>query len=289
MPSTIAIGSSGIVLNDPAGDTYGVVWDVNDADLVGQKPGPREEVGDRTSRSGQWDGTRFVGPRNRALTGTATAPNHLALHNARQRLMDAIGVSQIQVIYTEPGNASYTLARQQGELMWAESGGIDPGQRVATFSVGLYSSDPLLYSLNDTLFSLTFPSVTGGLTWPATWPATWASTSVSGVTSVTNPSSYSVPIRFRLTGPMTNASVSNPDTGEVLNFVNPAGALLAAGEYLDVDTDTHSVLLMGNSTRRSWAYGTWLQLPANTTTRIALSGVGDPAATLSGRFTPVRL
>lgn len=282
------LGDSGIVFGDPAGDAYGCVWKWGPSNAWGPKPEPRESTGDRTYANGQWDGTAYYGPRVMPITGTVRVKNtgdrvadHATLHVAEQRFRDAVGVAAFQYRVVEPAWDGYAMVRQQGQVLWTEN-----SHRSASWSISLYAPDPRILSSQNRTFEIKFPVRTGGATWPKTWPATWDATVVSGRASLLNPGTMSVPLLLQLTGPVTQATVGNPDTGEALRLSNPNGDLLSAGEYLTIDTGRRQVLLMGTAGRRSWASGDFLWAPKDTST-IALSGTGT--GTLYGSFRAARI
>lgn len=280
------VGGSDIVFSDT--DPFGVRWAWCANNTWGAKPSPRENTGDREYAHGQWDATRFYGPRTLAIPGWVMAPDHGTLHAAEQRLRDAITIEPFMFRVVEPGFDSYAMVRQQGAVEWSEV-----NRRVATFSVGLYASDPLIYSTLERAFDLDFPVSSGGLEWPATWPATWDAVVVSGSRELYNPSNFPVGLKLRIDGPARTASIAYPDTGQALNLADPDGGdILTAGQWLDIDTTTRQVLLNGEAGRRSWAYPTgdgWLLLPPGTTT-VAIAGTGTtPDSHVSGSFRAARL
>lgn len=282
------LGDSGIVLGDPAGDAHGCVWKWAPSNAWGPKPEPREQTGDRPYADGQWDATRYYGPRVMQIAGSVRVKNtgdkvadHATLHAAEQRFRDAISINAFTFRVIEPGWDGYAMVRQQGQVLWAEN-----SRRTASWSISLYAPDPTIWSSQDRSFSLQFPSVTGGRTWPTSWPGSWDAVVVTGRTALTNPGNLDVPVQLQLTGPVTRAAVGNPDTGQTLNLANPNGDLLGSGEYLTVDTGRRQVLLMGTAGRRSWASGIFPLIPPGDST-LALSGVGTGA--LSGSFRAARI
>ncbi len=279
------LGESGITLNGT--DAEGCAWSQS-SNPWGDKPAPREQIGDRAYDHGQWDATRYYGPRVLAVTGGVTAPTHAALHRARYRLSAAVNVAAMRYRVTEPGYDGWAWMRQQGELQWTETAATYAP--TAAFSFGLFAADPLIYSSQQASFSLDFPVSVGGLTWPATWPATWATEAISGTTPLTNLGDFDAPLRLRVVGPAAKVTIAFPEEGLSLNLLNPDGPLLRPGEFLDLDTARRQVLLMGEASRRSWAYGDWLRVPAGGTSKIAIGGSGTTdASSVSGAFYTTRI
>lgn len=273
LPTLGFLGVSGIVLNDV--DDYDCKWVWTNSTARGNKPAPREVTGDRPNAHGQWDATRFYGPRVKEITGTVHAPNHKALHYAEQRLRATVGVDPFAFRVTEPGYDTWVMVRQQGDILWNEY-----THRLASFSLSLYAADPLWRSVSRESDEIGFPSTSGGLVWPATWPAIWNATTVDGSVVLTNQGTEPAPLQIHGVGPFDDLTISNPDTTEVLTIVNPNGATLSAGQWLDIDTGLHKVTLLDTGNRRSWARGDWIVLPPqkDTTLQIASSNAGVGAS-----------
>lgn len=286
LPSRMYLGESGIVLADGSSvDDFGCAWKHTGNDLWGPSPAPREQVGDRSYDHGQWDATRYYGPRVVPITGSVNAPDHASLHQARQRLNDAIGVSPFTARGTEPRYDSYATVRRQGEIQWVE---INP--RFAQFQATLFAPDPRLFSsLERSIGPIFFPSTVGGLTFPATWPATWDTITVSGSEILYNAGSVPIGLNLRVDGPVEWLNISLPLLGQEMRLVNPAGDLLNEGQWLSIDTDRRQILLNGDAGRRSWMTGDWLTVPAGTTTTLAMNGEGTNTTTVSGSYRAARI
>lgn len=256
------LGDSGIVLG--ATDDFGVRWKWTSTSPWGPKPAPREQVGDRAYADGQWDATRYYGPRSWDVTGSARAPDHDTLHAAYQRLADAVGIAPFEYHVTEPGLAFdswFTLARQQGELLWNE---VIP--TFAQFSLHLFAADPLVYSSAEQLFESTLPASL----------------------VVTNDSARYVPLLLEIAGPADNLHITNSTTGENLTINDTVGAGVATGETLIVDTGRHLVTVDGVS-HRSWVSGAWPTL-APGDNAIAVTADGTSGATVvTGHYRPARV
>ncbi len=278
------LGDSGIVCNDPAGDSEGCVWTWSNTNAWGPKPDPREQTGDRSFADGQWDATAYYNARTLQFTGQVRAPDHVALHVAEQRLRDAVGLNRFVFRVTEPGFDGWCLMRQSGQVLWTEQ-----TQRSASYSISLYAPDPRIWSSLQRTFTVAFPAVSGGLILPVTAPFVIAATVSANSASLGNPGSVAAPIRARLDGPVTTAEISIQSLTGVssLQLARPeGGALLAAGEWLLIDTDTRQVLLGGTSSRRSWASGAFPAVPPGGAL-LVLTGAGT--GQLTGEYAAARL
>jgi hypothetical protein len=252
------LGDSGIVLGEV--DAEGVLWTWSGDDPWSPSPAPREQAGDRENGHGQWDATRFYGPRSLALTGMAKG-DHEALHRAKHRLMAAVSVQPFTLLVDEPAYGTrQATVRRGAEVLWTED---TPDK--AVWSLALYQPDPFIYSTTTHTQSTNLPASSGGLTWPATWPATWDAVVTSGRMGLHNAGTVDAYPVFRVFGPLPDFTLVRQDTGAVLTVSNPDGQTLGSGEYLDVDTKRRRVLLMGTGSRRSWMSGDWFALPPGTT------------------------
>lgn len=291
LPTRAYLAGGSVVLSGSGGDEYadedGCLWELR-SEPWGPKPAPREQAGDRSNADGQYDGTRFHGPRVIPLTGAVQVPSHGLMHRARQRLSDAVPVTPFPYRVTEPGFDSWAMARQQGPVDWTET-----SPTLATFTLTLYAGDPLIYSALERTFSLGFPTVAGGLAWPATWPTEWVSTGVVSEALLSNPGVLPVGLRLTVAGPVDAVSVALPELGRSMLLARPGGGgpVLAAGEFFEVDTGRSTALVNGAS-RRSWVSGSspWLRLPPGVVTRLVVSatGAGDGAG-VSGSYRAVRI
>jgi hypothetical protein len=112
------------------------------------------------------------------------------------------------------------------------------------WSAQVVAPDPRKYSA---ALSLTtgLPLSSGGLTWPVTWAATWNATVASGRIPVNNIGDFATRPQLRIDGPCQGPRVTLTGTGQALAW----NLTLAAGQWLDIDTDRHTSLLNGQVSR----------------------------------------
>lgn len=278
-PTRLYLGDTGIVLGGDA-DHDGVSWTFAGAGARGPKPAPRESTGDRDNADGQWDATRFYGPRLRDdINGLAHAPDHVGLHRAEQRLRNAVGMAAMRVRVTEPGFDCWAQFRQSGQVLWSEV-----NHRTATWSISLFAADPWWHFTASQDYTLSFPVITGGLVLPVELPLLIdAEGSIGGATTLVNPGGVDAPLRIRVTGPAADVTLSQPELGHSLTVSNPLGDTVPAGSVLDIDTGLHQVRLNG-ATRRSWMTGTWLTAPVGSSTLQAGSSAAGQTAKVAVSF-----
>lgn len=264
------LGESGIELSGEP-DQFGARWFWSGNDPWSPSPSPRSVVGERADAHGSWDATTYYGPRSYALEGYVMTDDHVDLHRAKARFFQAVGLAPFKLRVVEPGFDRFGTFRRDGEALWAEV-----NHTTATFSAPLWAGDPRAYSWASKSVTAGFPSSTGGLVWPATWPATWAATIVSGELQMSNSGTETSWPVFRIDGPVSNPSIMNASTGQVMRL----DLVLEAGQWVTVDTGSHQVLAEGDpfASRRNLFWGDWFGLPpgVNTTVRFGgdASGVG---------------
>lgn len=274
--TTAQLGDSGIVLNDV--DEHGVEWIIKSgSDLWGASPAPREVVGDRAVADGQWSATRYYRARTWSLSVLAIAPSHATLHHARSRLEAAVGIRPFSVTGMEDHfGARVAQFRRAGEILWAETGD------TALASIPLVADDPLIHGAELLSASTSAPSSVGGLAWPATWPATWDAVVTSGTVQLANAGTVPANVLWRIDGPITDPYLIDVSTGRTLR----TNLVLAAGEWLTLDTATHRVLAAGdpNASRRDRVRGDWFTAaPGVTQVQFGGSAAG-PGAQLTASW-----
>lgn len=134
--------------------------------------------------------------------------------------------------------------------------------RMPVAVVEFHASDPRLYDASVTSGTSSLLTTDGGMAFPASFPLAFAAT-VGGTVVATNEGTFPTPPQFRIDGPVVNPRVENATTGEVLAI----DLELAAGEWLDIDTEARSVLLGGTASRYSSlaAGSSWWELPPGQT------------------------
>lgn len=98
------------------------------------------------------------------------------------------------------------------------------------------------------LSTATVAAATGGgdgRVYPLETPRTYPTTSVSGVVDIVNDGELPVPFVARLYGPCVGPRLTNDDTGDMVAFTSEL--VLAAGEYVEIDTGAQSAYLMSST------------------------------------------
>lgn len=118
--------------------------------------------------------------------------------------------------------------------------------------------DPRIYSGAETVESTGLPSASGGLTWPVAWPQVWSAVVSSGRIQAFNAGVTATRPRLVIYGPITGPRVTLVGTGQTLAW----DMTLAAGQWLDVDTDRRTSLINGQVSRSGQMTSRqWFELP----------------------------
>jgi len=257
---TVAVlGDSGIVLG--LEDEHGCRWFWESSDPWSPSPSVRAVTGPRATDDGEWDATRFYGPRQPDFKGIVVAPTHRALHAAKQRLFDAVTVEPFPLRVVEPGFDRYAIVRRGGEVLWTEM----KSTISATYSLSLYAPDPTVY--NTTASEL------------VTSLATAAHTVENGGGRAASPT-------VTIAGQTSDKIVlTNATTGRSMTIQHPTPGtpVVAAGQSLVIDMRARTIKTGTGTSRRSWMTGKWWTLArgTNALTLNALAGTGS-AGTPSG-------
>ena len=151
----------------------------------------------------------------------------------------------------------------------------------AAFACTWRSADPRFYALESSQVTVLPPlPLTAGrrydLTYDREYPAGYGG---SGTALVTNRGSVATWAGLRIDGPITNPSLANLETGEVMAFLID----IARGDYLVVDTEARAVYLNGDPGADRYANvdvarTTWFPLrPGGNELRLAASAYATPA------------
>lgn len=226
-------------------DEFGVDWAIDRKGFDGwgaTRSTRRTEQ--KTRGHGGTSGEGFLTPRPMALRGRAYAPTPEAAADALDRLNDAASIDDFVFTVYEPGKTRWLFAHRVDavQVEWTT-------EKELAWTIGLMADDHR--KLHQELSATTgLPSTTGGLTVPFTVPFTIDAVSVSGQTSLTNSGNIAGPVRLRVDGPVSGPIITHMVSGQSLVF--SSSYTLAAGQWLDIDMDAHTVLENGQANRRMY-------------------------------------
>ncbi len=110
--------------------------------------------------------------------------------------------------------------------------------------------DPRIWSGVETQTGpIGLPAWSGGLTVPITAPVAVNAVATGGVATLRNEGTAVVGIRFRAAGPAIEPHITLPDRTGTPRTIS-LGLTLAAGQWVDVDTEAGTVYLQGDQNRR---------------------------------------
>lgn len=237
-------------------DSDGTAWVLQT--LEGwDSPEIRAEFTDREADHGAWASPVYLGSRPVTLAGTIVAASRGLLESAMERLRAAASLTDTVLTVWETMSKQATV-RRSGKLLVQYV-----TDTVATYSVMVTAQDPRRYSSSTQSGTTGLPATTGGLSFPAAFPITFSATVVSGQINAVNAGSADTRPVLTITGPVVAPVIAAlyPD-GSVRQLIYSLD--LVTGDVLTIDTDAHTVVLNGNTSRRRFmtVAGGWPTIPA---------------------------
>lgn len=233
MPDEAEVEFGGLSFNTGL-DGDGVLWTVGVLDGWGS-PAPTGGVQQRSGQHGGTDPRQYLGPRTLMVSGLIRAPTRQLRLEADHRLKAACGLTLFDFTVTET-IPLFVRARRQGAVQIR--GNTDT---LTSWQVELICPDPRIYSTDLRTLVLQPLAASGGLRVPIRVPIQITGTSVSGDGLATNDGTEASWPVVRITGPVTDPSITNVTTGQTVTW----NGTLAAGEYVVIDMSAQSALLMG--------------------------------------------
>ncbi len=121
------------------------------------------------------------------------------------------------------------------------------GHGLARGVVEFQATDPRWYTATDSGVQVGLTESSSGRTYPRVYPLSYGGISESGIIALNNAGNMKAYPVMRIYGPVDTPIVSNITEGKFLKF----NLEVPDGEYLEVNLDTHAILLNGESNRRS--------------------------------------
>ncbi len=224
-------------------DEFGVKWGISEIDGWGSTS-PTLEVVQKARGGGGWSGDSYGGPRTVAISGWLKAPTELLAADAADRLIAAVGRDERILSMVEDGRARWVAARRSGRVLVTKR---RPGY--STWSIQVSADDWRKFGAA-LQGSTGLPASSGGLTVPFTVPFTIASTLTAGRVVLENTGKEVGPVSIRIDGPATGPIVTHIGSG--LSLVFASSLVMAAGDWLDIDMEKHSVMLNGQASRQGY-------------------------------------
>jgi hypothetical protein len=241
-------------------DDAGVAWHLQE--LEGWDSAEvRAQYAAREADHGAWTSPTYLGHRPVTLAGKIEAPNLGALDAAAEQLMAACSLTDTTLTVYETTPKQATVRRSGPTLVRHLT------DRLAAYSLLVTAEDPRRYSTTLQAQSTALPSTTGGLTVPLTVPLSISTTVVAGSITLVNEGTIATRPVFTLEGPVTSPTITvqYPD-GTVRALLYSSS--LEAGDQLVIDTDLHSAVLNGSTSRRLYLSGQWPEIQPGTAVEV---------------------
>lgn len=251
-------------------DADDVEWWVSTEEGWSSSPGLRSDIADLPGADGGNDAASLYSARQITLSGTACATTVAAAAAARLAFASTLEATRGGTLScTENGLTLSALVRLTGPVRLGIA-----GANAFDFQLQLTAPDPRKYAAAVEQ-SVGLPTAPSGLVFPVAFPANFGASS-GGSIAVSNSGTVKTWPVIRITGPVVNPRISNPDTGDELRLA----MTVEAGQHVDIDTAARTVLLQGTASRRSVTAvtGEWLPVaPGSGTLRFG-ADVYDPSA-----------
>lgn len=274
-PSPLTIGS--LVLNTT--DANGTLWKVLDVDGWDGTTTPTLQMAQKPRQHGAVAGDSFSSGRVITVRGMirSNTPEQHSLD--RDTLDAAVTLAPTLLQVSESGRVRWVMVRRQDQVLFKRI-----NRWTSNFSFLVASED--WRKFGTPMVGATFlPSTSGGLTIPFTIPFTISATLVTGQVNLTNPGNTQGPVRMRIDGPCTGPIVTHVGSGHALAFAS--SLVLAAGEWLDVDMEAHTVLANGQSSRAGYITSRgWSAFDPGNNSWAFTAAVYDAASMLTVTGTP---
>ena len=237
-----AWASSPFVIPIGATDSDGVAWLLEN--VTGWDGPPTVgQIIQRSADHGGWPSAQWYGPRLLTVTILATAPDQATRDRAKQRLIQAIPVSDLATFVWNEPVPKQVYVRQNGS---ASIGVSTPSLIDAEFTIPLVAPDPRKYSTVPLTATATMPApVTNALSLPVILPAGFPGSTPPAASAVTcvNEGTFETRPVLTVTGPISDPSIVNAVTGQAITWT---GLTLAASDQLVIGTDSRQAYLNGS-------------------------------------------
>jgi hypothetical protein len=273
---TFRLGDTGVVLNDDS-TTFVDVLKVTGLDSAPFRTTERDHEGD----DGGFIDAEFEKARTIVIDGVVYSDvttlesyldtikeNYAPSPTLIKFYVQAPGVVE-RILFVKPLGLLYdwTIQRRYG---------------CVPIQIKMYAEDPRIYSSELLSVPVTLGGVvTTGFGFNFGFDFGFGATSVGGGNNAHNSGNRSTPAIFTIPGPVTNPSIYNDTSGEVMQFSN---IVIASGESLVVDTNYRTVRLDSGVNRRyALTRPTWIRLAKGDNTIRFLAESGGTTMTVQYR------
>ena len=254
---------------------------VTAADGLAGMPGPRQVVRPLPQRHGAIDETAYMDGRTITIEGICTG-SQTGVWTQYDALVaafyDAIGTGRL-LKWTRAGSSLALQATVRFHDSMEAPLQVDNGLYQLPYSATFFAEDPRAYAQTETTVTGdVLSSAAGGLTFSAPFP--WRFTpSSGGSASVTHAGTVPAPATLRIYGACSSPQVLLVSTGERIVLTGS----VAAGDYIELDLQTRTVLLNGTTNRANLldpASTDWFLIPKGSSTLRLVAATFDASARL---------
>lgn len=250
---TFRLGLTGVVLNSDSGLPFVDITKVTGLDSAPFRTTERDHEGDDGGfMDAEYEKARPVILDGEVYSDTGSIEGYLDLLKANYApstslipfYFQAPGVDE-RLVFVKPLGVRYdwTTARRYG---------------CCPIQFAMHAEDPRIYSSTEYTVPVGLGgTVTQGFGFNLGFDFGFGTTTIITGNNANNAGNRKTPVVFTIYGPVTNPSIYNDTTGEVMQF----NITLGTGEYLTVDTKYRTVRLSGAVNRRvALVRPTWIRL-----------------------------
>lgn len=261
-------------------DNTGCRWMVTQQSLA-SGPGVKTFQMERPFGTGAYRARSYRKGRVVDLQGFCQAPDRVTRESARNLLLGLFPLGEQEPMTVYDGISTRVLTVELNDVVqvdiWEDGLGFD-------WKLVLFAADPRLLDMSVQSASATVVSVsTDGLDWATGGGLNWASglywgtSGSTGVIAMTNSGTATTYPVFKVTGPITNPTFTNPATGDVIGYTGT----VTAGQTLTIDNSpfTSTVNLNGIDRSGALSSASWIDLLPNSTTVVQFAGSGTGVLT----------
>ena len=236
--------------------------------------------GARPWSGGTWYGAEFVDeavvPWNVYIAAESQA-EWLALHQELIAAFEPVGADALDVELRFGVAGSEFVMFGRPRMAQMDRGRMRVGKGRSWTSVAFVAPGGRIFSGEEQVELLGLPRFEGGLTWPVRWPLRWTGVLVDGRAELVNDGKADTPLHLRIDGPVPapRLTVQHADGDvETLRLMFD----LQAGQWVDIDTSAHTVMLQGTASRRGQVTGAFPVLrPGTSVIRFNAAEFNDQA------------
>lgn len=229
-------------------DENGVFWSIEDIDGWWYPPDiemPDEQKPESVDGGYDAEGrylSRLITLRGHFTPRPSVGPS--AIQAARERLIvaaNAVRTTTLLTVNESPPKQAYVRMVGRPRIATTQLNG------KTEFEISLRAADPRKYATSLTISDTGVATPGDGRTYDLLFNRVYGASGSEGVLSAVNLGIWFTPAKITFTGPVDQPGVEHVELNRTLKF----DISLAEGDTLEVDLDTHDVILNGSANRRN--------------------------------------